>query len=227
MAIRGGPDISEQGLVLYLDAANRRSYPGSGTAWADMSGNNYTNTLRNSPTFSGDNGGIITFNGSTQYTDSSVGLIDPTTNWTVNVWYKTAGSSILGPLLVRGNLAETYQWRCELDSTGKIRFLMRNPSDQSVLGTTATNNTGWRMATFTNNSNLVTVYLDARPENSGTITNLTNSNIGTNAVIGRLGDSVGPYYFNGSVAIVQVYSRILSTQEILQNFNAQRSRFGL
>lgn len=134
MAYVNGPQAITSGLVLYLDAANQKSYSGSGTTWADLSGNNYTNTLRNSPTFSGDNGGSITFNGSTQYTDSSVGLINPTTNWTVNVWYKTAGSSILGPLLVRGNLAETYQWRCELESTGKIRFLMRNPSDQSVLG---------------------------------------------------------------------------------------------
>ena len=223
--------IVTSNLVLHLDAGNTSSYPGSGTTWSDLSGNNTNGTLRNSPTFNSDGGGNIVFNGTNHYVETFSSLVDVTTNWTVNVWYKTTGSSGIGSLLVRGNFDETYQWRCELDaSTGKVRFAMRNlafPSDQSVLGTTSTNNTGWHMATYTNNSNLVTVYLDAVSENSATITNLTNSNIGSNAVIGRLGDSVGPYYFNGNVAIVQVYNRALSLSEIQQNFAARKSRYGL
>lgn len=228
MSVGGGPDIAQDGLVLYVDAANRKSYPGSGTTWRDLTRNRNNTTLINSPTFNSDNSGNIVFNGTNQYAESLVSLISVTSNWTVNAWYKTSGNTFVGPLLARGNVAETFQWRCELDaSTGKVRFLMRNSTDQSVLGTTSTNGTGWHMATYTNNSNLVTVYLDGNVENSATITNLTNSNIGTNAVIGKLGDTGGPYYFNGNIGLVQVYDQALTAKEVLQNFNATRSRFGV
>ena len=55
MATIGGSNIVTDGLVLSLDAANRRSYPGSGTAWSDMAGNNNIGTLTNGPTFNSAN----------------------------------------------------------------------------------------------------------------------------------------------------------------------------
>jgi len=62
-----GPNIVTSGLVLQLDAANTKSYPGSGTTWTDLSGNGNNGTLTNSPTFSSANGGIFTFNGTNQF----------------------------------------------------------------------------------------------------------------------------------------------------------------
>jgi hypothetical protein len=221
-----GANIIRNGLVLALDAASKNSYPGSGTTWTDLSGNNNNGTLVNSPTFSSADGGSIVFNGTTQYITTGKQINVITSNWTVNVWFKTTGSDNIGSLVVRGFSGESLQWRCELQaSTGKVNFLMRNGSDQSVLGTTATNNTGWHMATYTNNSNLVTVYLDGIAENSATITNL--SNIPYNVVLGRLGDSVGVYYYRGNIATTQIYNRNLTTTEILQNYNATKSRFNL
>lgn len=221
--------IVTSGLTYHIDAGNTNSYPGSGTVWTDLSGNNYATTLWNSPTYSTDGGGSIVFNGTTQYATTNTSLADITADWTMNIWYKTAGSTNLGSLLVRGNLDETYQWRCELDaSTGKVRFVMRNPSDESVLGTTSTNNAGWKMATYVKSGTTVTVYLNAVSENSNTITNLSSAtNIVAHATIGRLGNSVGPYYYNGSIAIIQAYNRALSLSEIQQNFDARRSRYGL
>jgi hypothetical protein len=64
MSSSSGPDIITNGLVLSLDAANRFSYPGSGTTWTDRSGNGNNGTLVSSPTFSGGNGGSLGFNGS-------------------------------------------------------------------------------------------------------------------------------------------------------------------
>lgn len=55
MAAHGGPNIVEDGLVLYLDAANKKSYPGSGTVWKDLSGNGNDGTLTNGPTFGSTN----------------------------------------------------------------------------------------------------------------------------------------------------------------------------
>jgi len=62
-----GPNISTSGLVLALDAANTKSYPGSGTTWTDMSGNNNNGTLTNGPTFNSANGGSIVFDGSNDF----------------------------------------------------------------------------------------------------------------------------------------------------------------
>jgi len=66
-----GPDIVTDGLVLALDAANVKSYPGSGTTWRDLSGNDGNGTLTAGPTFSTDNGGVISFDGSDDAVDIS------------------------------------------------------------------------------------------------------------------------------------------------------------
>ena len=68
MATRYSPAIVTSGLVLCLDAANPKSYSGTGTTWTDLSGNGYNGTLVNSPTFSQ---GVFTFNGSTNYINVS------------------------------------------------------------------------------------------------------------------------------------------------------------
>ncbi len=63
MAFIHSPKLVTSGLVLCLDAANKLSYPGSGTSWYDLSGNNYNGTLTNGPTFNNGNGGSIVFDG--------------------------------------------------------------------------------------------------------------------------------------------------------------------
>ena len=63
MSVQSGPNGIESGLVLYLDAANVKSYPGSGTSWFDLSGQNNTGTLINNPTYDSANRGSWSFNG--------------------------------------------------------------------------------------------------------------------------------------------------------------------
>jgi hypothetical protein len=75
MASKSGPDIIEDGLVLCLDAASKRSYPGAGAVWYDISGNGNHFNLYNTPTFDSDNGGSISFNGTDEYA-RSVNTID-------------------------------------------------------------------------------------------------------------------------------------------------------
>jgi len=67
MGVHNGAIIPQNGLQLLLDAANTKSYPGSGTTWTDLSGNGNTGTLTNSPTFTTDNGGAIRFDGTNDY----------------------------------------------------------------------------------------------------------------------------------------------------------------
>jgi hypothetical protein len=84
MATRYSPAIVTSGLVLCLDAANRKSYSGTGTTWSDLSGNNYNGTLTNGPTFNGANGGSIVFDSTDDFVN--VGNIGTITSFTVLVW---------------------------------------------------------------------------------------------------------------------------------------------
>ena len=74
------------GLVLCLDAANTRSYPGSGTTWADLSGNGNSGTLTNGPTYSSANGGFLSFDGTNDYVDLGQSNKFASTNLTLDVW---------------------------------------------------------------------------------------------------------------------------------------------
>ena len=86
MSSKCGPDINENGLVLFLDAANRLSYPGSGTAWSDLSGNSNTGTLTNGPTFSAGNMGSILFDGTDDYASTGKVLVPRTGGFHIDGW---------------------------------------------------------------------------------------------------------------------------------------------
>jgi hypothetical protein len=94
MGFYRGANVVTSGLVLALDAANTKSYPGSGTTWSDLSGNGNTGTLTNGPTFNSANGGSIAFDGIDDYTN--LGLVTQLTNITnvsVNAWVYPVTSS--------------------------------------------------------------------------------------------------------------------------------------
>ena len=78
-----GPNMVTDDLVLALDATNVQSYPGSGSTWYNLAGTQNT-TLYNSPTHSTSNGGYLQFNGSTQYADTNMFLVDDIT-W--SLWH--------------------------------------------------------------------------------------------------------------------------------------------
>ena len=67
MATIYNPNIVTDNLVFCVDAANTKSYSGSGTIWKDISGEDNDGTLVNGPTFSNDNGGSIVFDGTNDY----------------------------------------------------------------------------------------------------------------------------------------------------------------
>ena len=89
MGCSSGPDVVEDGLVLYLDAASKRSYPGTGTTATDLK-NGFQGTLQNSPSFSSTNSGAFTFDGSDEriiFTDNIA-----VTEATFLAWIKRSGN---------------------------------------------------------------------------------------------------------------------------------------
>jgi hypothetical protein len=86
MGISRGPKIVSSGLVLCLDAANKLSYPGTGTTWTDLSGTGKNLTLTNGPTFNAGNMGSIVFDGTNDY--AVVNPVSAFNIYCISMWFK-------------------------------------------------------------------------------------------------------------------------------------------
>jgi len=227
MAFSNGPTIITSGLVLSLDAADKNSYPGSGTTWRDMSGNNITGSLINSPTFNTSNGGSIVFDGVDDVVVMEENSTLNTQTPSVEVWIKTNATTQNGFWFEKGTVNSQYS----LFQEGANITWRQNLATLTSQITTA--------ATFINTSNFAQIvgtfvtgdrrtYVNGIIRTTDTQTGTINTN--TNGMsIGAYGGFNGSrgYFYNGNIAIVRVYNRVLSAQEILQNYNATKTRFGL
>jgi hypothetical protein len=213
-----GPSIVTQGLVLALDAADRNSYPGSGTTWTDLSGGGNNGTLTNGPTFNSGNGGSIVFDGSNDYVNLPYQLLSGSQDFTVNIWIKAnshAAGTIFGNYPA-GNLQLFY-------GTVATGMWLNNASTYlDSPGTEFTTNPVFFTAQRIGGNETI-VYLNGILKKTGastsTIGSVSNFRMGTNTSNGEV--------YNGNIAQVSIYNRALTAAEISQNFNATRSRFGI
>ena len=227
MAYNFSPKIVTDGLVLYLDAANTRSYVSGSTTWNDISRSGYNGTLVNGPTFNSGNGGNIVFDGSNDYVTFLNNSTLQINTGTVSVWFKTtnAGSgfrSIIAKqfnygLFTSDNILITYDW-----SVSVVRSTGINIADNT-----------WKniILSFTNNtgspSNNANIYLNGI--NVLTTTIKVNTAYLVELEIGRGGTipTGNNQYINGNIAQTSIYNRALTAAEVLQNYNTTKSRFGL
>ena len=225
MSIRGGPDIVENGLVLYLDAANRRSYSGSGTTWVNIIDGTNNGTLTNGPTFDGVNGGSIVFDGANDFVDFTDSGLLPTAGLTVSTWYKT---SVADKWLV-DKAAASYVNGYSISSTGAggIVFQVNAIGVGPSAGFISANAGNWIniIGTWTPSTSLILYSQGTQLAiNTTSIPASINNPSANLRVAGRANNTD---YWNGSVAQVSIYNRALSANEVLQNFNATRSRFNV
>ena len=226
--IFGAPPIVTNGLVLNLDAGNSKSYPGSGTTWTDLSGNSNTGTLTNGPTFSRDGGGSIVF-ATDDYALLPNGLLSGTGNFTVNQWIKwTSGTygALFGNYPI-GNLQVAYGTNLiyvYLGSTSSTSCYLGTSPFSTTLPQFTTNPV---MVTAQRSSNTLLLYLNGVLQKTGS----TTDSVGTASSQFRIGTNTnnagGIEAFNGHIYSTQVYNRALSASEVLQNYNALKSRFNL
>jgi len=212
--------IVTSGLTLCLDAGFTSSYTSSGTTWYDLSYNGLNNTLFNGPTFSSFNGGGIVFDGTDDY--SHVGastILDITGNVTVCSWVKPSLFTNQGNITAKNGNAG---YRMRFQSNGTF-WLYANGNQITSPLSYSTNN--WYHAVGVFSSTGLRMYINGSLVQSNA--NAFNPNFGSasNFYIGSLNTTLEK--FNGTISIINVYNRALSATEILQNFNAQKSRFGL
>jgi len=226
-----GPQIVTDGLVLALDAANTKSYPGTGTTWTDLSGNGNNGTLTNGPTFNSSNVGNIVFDG----TNDSVAIsnLGLSTN-TIEGWINSAdvtqgttgGNGIVSAIGYYSRVAtDKYTYIGFLgNSTLTFRIDNGSTSHKLVADYTYSADVWYHVALSYNASNGSTVaYLNGSSIGSTT----ASTGITFNSVPFDIAKAENSQFFDGSVALVKVHNRVLTASEVLQNYNATKSRFGL
>jgi hypothetical protein len=227
MACSGGPDGISDGLVLALDAANKVSYPGSGTSWYDLSGTN-NSTLTNGPTFSGGNGGGIVFDGTNDYVDFYAPNLGTTT--TVELWSKL-GSGYSDKMIFGWNYYDVW---CSSGTMGYNTFQgdVYGISAATVSSLGLINN--WKHyifemrsdVSYTNNKIYVNTVIQSLSQQAG---GEGSGNRNFNSGNGRIASTRGTldYFMSMTCAVFKVYNRALTAAEILQNYNDTKTRFGI
>lgn len=225
--------VVTRGLRLFLDAGDTRSYPGTGTAWNDISGNGVNFILRNSPTYASTNGGILTFaSASFQYADTTTNLGDLNT-FTVEAWTKWNGNPAAGSSAVVTNL---------YDGVSKVNFTLGACEPLSSTVRAGFYNGAWRNVGTGHTPTLGSWYHYAGTYDGSTVTLYVN--VSTTYTLSYSGtpqsggavriarrwddvDNITTNFVDGVIPVVRIYNRALSSAEISQNFNAQRSRYGV
>ena len=229
MAIHYNSKISTDGLVLCLDAANTKSYPGSGTTWTDLSGNGNTGTLTNGPTYNSANGGSLSFDGVNDYVDCGpVSVIGSSlTGLTVNVWVNPSVKDTRC-IVENGSAYNANTFYMFQENTDYFTFEVYGTFYDVVYANFIyQTNTWYNLTGVWSSNNRVELYCNGALCSGTRIGNVQSSviNGNTNLLVGSR--NYGSYPFNGNIAQVSIYNRALSPQEIQQNYNALKSRFGL
>jgi hypothetical protein len=208
-----GGQIISSGLKLNLDAGNIRSYPGTGTTWSDLSGNNNNGTLVNSPVYTSGSLAYFTFNGTNNaVTFSYVQPAQTTlTSFSWNIWvYPT-----------RNNNADVLMGNRGADLS--FNKLTTNAAEYypDVISAPMTINQ-WQNICFVKNATTLLYY------KNGTLLTSITSTVTKSAISFFVGgDPSASEYSTARIAQVLVYDKALSQNEISQNFNVTRNRYGL
>jgi len=229
MAIYGGPDIINDGLVFNLDFANSKCYPGTGSDCYDLSGGSIsTGELINNPVFnSGGNNKYFEFNESINNRvirlPNSTALDTQTPS--VEVWIKTNSTNQNGFFFEKGTVNTQYSL-FQQSSTIIWRQMIPGFNNLAIETSSYINTNNWYQIVGTFISGSQKLYINGTVAGSATATETISTSSGGMS-IGADGGYSGArgYYYNGNIAIIRVYNKELSQREILDNYNALKGRF--
>ena len=225
MSLNCGPKIVKDGLILCVDALSEKSYPGSGTTFFDLSGEENHLTIAGSPDFSRLEGFVF------EAITSKYMIADPfpfpTTALTMEVWCKTSNTSVSRAFV-------SYSDRS--DHNEAILFA---PPSITLYGPSSNIGTSINVAdgkfhqvvrTSLRSSGAETLYVDGVSRFAGTLAAGTNFGADGVLVVAQEQDSAGGGFsgsqaFDGPQAIIRIYNRVLSAAEIKRNYLACKGRF--
>jgi hypothetical protein len=250
MAFNYSPKIITDGLVLYLDAANTRSYPGTGTTWSDLSRGGNNGVLTNGPTFNSANGGSIVFDGVDDYvnsigTTSTFDYFCSIGTFSIGFWLNPNAINVRA-FFIGNTLTNTEKgWFIAVEygatdyGNNCIRFHAAGNATNTRLIAGSTNDstvtTGWKhyFYTVTNGNYIGQWYINGVSSTTTTRVGTGNADQGAyysgplarTLNIGRSNYTSTVLPLAGRISNVLVYNRQLSAAEVLQNYNATKGRY--
>jgi len=236
MATQRGPKIVRPGLIICLDAADRKSYTGSGTTWNNLGSQSISGTLNNTPTwYPAEKGGSFFFDRYSTGSMDTEGVTlsttpDVTTGLTMEMWVNLASAA--------KDFTQYAGWLCGRES--KYRIIYGNGSMGFTCATT-TNDWGNTRDVYYNYTNLgVWSHIACLYDGTYNRIYVNGALVGTSAsTSGNISTTYNqPFYWfwtgagileggRGYGSVLRIYNRGLTAAEVAQNFNAQRRRFGL
>lgn len=251
VGVRNGSALSANlvtsGLILHLDSGNFGSYPGSGTTWSDLSGNNRNATLINGPVYSSLDGGKIMFDGINDYAEVSNPPMFGSSDFTVEVWFKRKESTLTwdGSYLISkwssGANAAWNEWSLGFgDSQGSshgnnLNFSLEAQgggfygivSDEILINT-------WYQAVIVREGGTLKMYINGTLRTTSTPSISYYGALGTKSInpagrklrINRQ-DNTDSLQGNIEVPIVRIYNKALTLLEVGQNYLNNKGRFGM
>ena len=230
MALSHSPKIVTDGLVLCLDAGDGKSYGGSGTTWTDRSGNGYNGTLTNGPTFNSANGGSIDFDGSNDISLTTSNLTI-TGDQSIETFLKfNSLESFLQGLVSNHDYANTSNFGVNQVQNDKIGISIgytdgtREYNSKYSIASVVTGRYYHIVMTFNLNANQCKLYIDGVLDSTFNLAKVVKYT-SRPMVLARWDYQYPHYYFDGNIASARYYSKALTADEILQNYNAQKGRF--
>jgi hypothetical protein len=227
MGLAHSPSVITDGLMIYLDAANTRSYPGTGNTWYDLRGNRNFTLQNNPPFFANSAGGSIGFTAANSHHATATSLPLMTT-WTVEVWhYYTGVNSGQFPTIVTEVYPTliNYTIGCTTSSSTntKLRVGYYPNVWKQTNEYTLTQNT-WYQIVGSYDGATIKLYINSTLQLS-TADATTPTSTGSGIRLMRRWDF--EEYWGGSLSTVKIFNRALSATEIKQNFEATRDRYGI
>lgn len=235
MSVRGGPEITDSNLALFLDVANTKSYPGSGSSWTDLAqGLIFSANGTVTPVETKAGALSFAFNSSGYWTYSTTpSLVDMAGECTLIYWYYNEGLSTRRTIFEKaGTIYNSYEQEIAMtcETNNEISYYSRynlydfayaNPADLNA----------WNMIGIKMSSGKTTAIRGGMRSKNGSAweTNYTvrsNTPITTAGQI-RVGTGYAGTMDTGNLALLMVYTKMLTDAEVLEVYNAYRGRFGL
>lgn len=233
MGISYGPSIVTNGLAVCLDAANSKSYPGSGTTWFDLSGNGRHGTLNNSPTYGTDSGGSFSFDAINDHVNIGSFTFTP---YCLDFWLYNNNvvpdndGAIGGPSTYQTLISYTYPSGVNLggwtgSATNEALHIWSTDVSTKLTYTRTQVGIGIHNWVFNWNGSNYDIWVDGNkqtvyPSDGGHAVLQTF----TSSINLAFGDTTN-YYFHGKIYNFKLYTALLSDADVRQNFNAMRNRY--
>lgn len=220
MGLSHSPRIVTDGLVLCLDAANKRSYPGAGTTWTDLTANKNNGTLTNmTDNFSTDGAGSLTFDGTNERVTCGNDTSIQITEGTISAWFAANN----GNSSYNGIIAKQDAWALFVYEDRLVTYSWGNAARRDT--GIDVGNGAWNNAVMTFTETTGSPSFNAKIYLNGNLVLTTTVKHSNNTVTLMIGEANANQYFSGKIAQASVYNRVLSADQVRQNYLATKGRF--